>query len=204
MWQANRRPIIFIGHSLGGLLIKEQALLYARNKATDPQYLDLCKACYGFLFFGVPNYGLRNEQLKSIVQGQPNEALIRDITVDDDSEPSSFLRRISSQFSECCKGQYPVVAFYERKHSPTVQLQRDGTLTKTGSKIFMVTKESATSISLTIPADQINIPLNTNHSDLVKYEKRSQQEYSIVMEKIKNFVAKATQDTQKRFMEEGA
>ncbi|KAL8907863.1 MAG: hypothetical protein Q9171_005688 [Xanthocarpia ochracea] len=197
---ADRRPIVFIGHSLGGLLIKE-ALVHARNRSADPQNLDLCKACYGLLFFGVPNHGLRNEQLKSIVQGQPNEALIRDLTVDDDSEPSAFLKRISNQFSECCKGQYKVIAFFERQRSPTVQLQQDGTLTKTGPKIYMVTEKSATSTGLTAIADEYNIPLNTDHSGLVKYKSRSQDDYCIVKERLKKLVAQAKGEVGKRFAE---
>lgn len=138
--QTSQRPIIFVGHSLGGLLIKEvstfssyctrllaltlyQALVRARNRPDDPQNLALCKACCGMLLFGVPNLGLRNDQLNSIVQGRPNQVLIRDLVVDDDSEPSPFLKRISDQFSECCKGQYQVISFFERQRSPTVQVR---------------------------------------------------------------------------------
>ena len=117
--------------------------------------------------------------MRNIVEGQPNEALIRDFTVDDDSEPSTFLRRISDQFAECCKGQYQVISFFERKSSPTVQvryvaelvkgkvltliiqLQPDGTLTKTGPKMYMVTEKSATSTGLTATPDEDNIPFNT-------------------------------------------
>ncbi|ERF76578.1 hypothetical protein EPUS_05851 [Endocarpon pusillum Z07020] len=195
---ADRRPIILIGHSLGGLLIKE-ALVLARNRSDDPQNLDLCRACYGLLLFGVPNLGLRNEQLNSIVQGQPNHVLIRDLVVDDDSEPSPFLKRISDQFSKCCKGQYQVISFFERKRSPTIQIQRDGTLTKTGPRTFMVTQKSATSTGLTAPADENNIPLNMDHSGLVKYESRSQDEYSIVKGKLKTLVAEAKREVGRRF-----
>ena len=74
------------------------------------------------LFFGVPHLGLRNEQLKSIVQGQPNESLISNLVVDLDSEPSAFLDRISAHFSELYRGKYRMVNFYERKESPTVQV----------------------------------------------------------------------------------
>lgn len=98
--------------------------MHARKKSDDPQNANLCKACYGLLFFGVPNLGLRNEQLESIVRGQPNQVLVRDLVVDNDSEPSPFLKRISDQFSECCKGQYKVVSFFERRLSPTVQVRQ--------------------------------------------------------------------------------
>ena len=37
LWQADRRPIIFIGHSLGGLLIKEVELfIYSESHKTYP------------------------------------------------------------------------------------------------------------------------------------------------------------------------
>lgn len=135
----------------------------------------MCKACYGLLLFGVPNLGLRNDQLESIVQGRPNQVLIRDLVVDDDSEPSPFLRRISDQFSECCKGQYQVISFYERQRSSTVQ------------------------VSLTAVADENNISLNTDHSGLVKYEARTQDEYNIVKEKLKGLVIEAKLEVGRRF-----
>ncbi|KAL8939772.1 MAG: hypothetical protein Q9211_002590 [Gyalolechia sp. 1 TL-2023] len=179
----------------------ENALIHAHKRSANPQHLDICKACHGLLFFGVPNLGLRNEQLKSIVQGQPNEALIRELIVDNDSEPSTFLKRISDQFSECCRGQYQVIAFFERKLSPTVQLQRDGTLTKTGPKMYMVTEKSATSTGLTATAEEHNIALNTDHSGLVKYKSRNQEEYIIVKANLKTLVTDAKREVGKRFAE---
>lgn len=68
----------------------------------------------------------------------------------------------------------------------------------------MVTKESATSIGLTLSADESNIPFNKDHSDFVKYKGRSRDEYNIVKEKIEDFVAQAKKDTQRRFLEKGA
>ncbi|KAI0125986.1 hypothetical protein BJ170DRAFT_633363 [Xylariales sp. AK1849] len=180
------RPVIFIGHSLGGLLIKE-ALIHAQKKKNYKN--EIFKACCGLLFFGVPNLGLRNEQLLGIVKGQPDEALIRDLKVDQDSEPSSFLERISSQFAECCKGRFRVISFYELKHSPTVERQPNGTLLKTGERILMVTKKSATSTGLTAIADEDNIPLDVDHSGLVKYDSRSQEEYAVVRERLSTLVS---------------
>ena len=157
--------------------------------------------------------------MKSIVEGQPNEALIRDLTVDDDSEPSTFLKRIADQFADCCKGQYQVISFFERQSSPTVQvryvaelvkgklltliiqLKPDGTLTKTGPNMYMVTEKSATSTGLTATSDENNIPFNTDHSGLVKYKSSSQLEYSIVKAKLKKLVEQAKWEVGKRFKE---
>ncbi|RYP39571.1 hypothetical protein DL767_002119 [Monosporascus sp. MG133] len=198
--QTNRRPIVFIGHSLGGLLIKE-ALLHARKKSIDRANLEVSNACCGLLFFGVPNFGLRNEQLQSIVEGQPNQNLIRDLVVDSDSEPSTFLKRISNDFSDCYKGQYRVVSFYETKHSPTVQIQPDGRLSKTGPKVLMVTMKSATSTGLTAVLDEDNIGFDADHSGLVKYDSRNRGMYPIVRERLERIISEDVSRIAKRFQD---
>ncbi|KAJ9133696.1 Vegetative incompatibility protein HET-E-1 [Pleurostoma richardsiae] len=191
-----RRPIIFIGHSLGGLLIKE-ALVHSLKQTGDPEKVNMSQSCYGMLFFGVPNFGLRNEQLIAIVQGQPNEALIRQLVVDSDMEPSAFLRRISEEFCRTCEGQYKVVSFFERRSSPVVEVL-DGKLRKTGNLCLLVTKESATSMGRAA-SDQDNIPLDTDHSELVKYSSRSQAPYTIVRRRLGNLIAGAQENVPKRF-----
>ncbi|KAH7016248.1 ankyrin repeat-containing protein, partial [Microdochium trichocladiopsis] len=194
-----RRPIIFIGHSLGGLLIKE-ALIRARRPSNDVNS-DLSKACYGLLFFGVPNLGLRNDQLRTLVQGQPNQALIDDLLVDNDSEPSTFLKTLAEQFSESCKGSYRVVTFFERALSPTLKLDdRDGRWRKTGDPSLLVTEKSATGTGLVAVADEDNIPFNTDHSGLVKYS-RGQPDYTVVRERLKILVNEAKLEVTKRFAE---
>lgn len=75
------------------------------------------------LFFGVPNLGLRYDQLRTIVQDNPNKALVLSLVVDNDAEPSEYLRRISKDFSYACGGyKYEVVNFFERNPTPTVQV----------------------------------------------------------------------------------
>ncbi|RYP62421.1 hypothetical protein DL769_007310 [Monosporascus sp. CRB-8-3] len=177
------------------------ALVHARKKSTDKANLEVSNACCGLLFFGVPNLGLRNEQLQSIVEGQPNQNLIRDLVVDSDSEPSTFLKRISNDFSDCCKGQYRVVSFYETELSPTVLMQPNGQLSKTGPKILMVTERSATSTGLTAVPDEDNIGFDTDHSGLVKYDSRSQGMYPIVRERLETLISEDVPRITKRFQD---
>ncbi|SCO06114.1 uncharacterized protein FFB20_12469 [Fusarium fujikuroi] len=195
----SHRPIIFAGHSLGGLLIKE-ALVRARRRCSNANS-DLSKASYGLLFFGVPNLGLRNDQLRTLVRGQPNEALIHDLLVDSDSEPSAFLKRLADQFSESCKGYYKVVTFFERRLSPTLELNQDGKWRKTGRPSLLVTEKSTTSTGLVAVAEEDNIALNTDHSGLVKYDSRSQGDYTIVRERLRRLVDEARLEVAKRFAE---
>nr|XP_036586253.1 ankyrin repeat-containing protein [Colletotrichum truncatum]KAF6796660.1 ankyrin repeat-containing protein [Colletotrichum truncatum] len=192
-----RRPLIFIGHSLGGLLIKE-ALIRA-GKPQSEAIADLSFACYALLFFGVPNLGLRNDQLRTLVEGQPNEALIQDLLVDNDSEPSTFLKRLADQFSESCKNQYRVISFFERMLSPTLMRDNQGNWQKNGEPSLLVTEKSSTATDLVAVADQDSIPLNTDHSGLVKYSSKSQGEYTIVRMRIGDCVKKAEKIVTERF-----
>jgi hypothetical protein len=55
VWRAGveSRPIVFLGHSLGGLLIK-QALINAHN---NPKYTPIKDATTGLIFFSTPPHG---------------------------------------------------------------------------------------------------------------------------------------------------
>ncbi|KAF9872960.1 ankyrin repeat domain-containing protein [Colletotrichum karsti] len=188
--QTQSRPVIFIGHSLGGLLVKEALVQAYRSPDSKPIHKPLYKNCCGIIFFGVPHLGLRNEALKTLVEGQPNQALVDSIVVDNESEPSHFLARISDDFARCFHGETRVVSFYERKRSPTVEMH-NGKLSKTGAKVLMVTRKSATSTGITGVSEEDNIPLEEDHSGLVKFQSRGQDAYSVVRERIRSFVSKA-------------
>ena len=135
--------MIFIGHSLGGLLIKEvcctgcprlagiqangltQALALAISDHENTGSLDFFKSTYGLLFFGVPNLGLRHEQLREMVNGQPNEQLVHDLQVTENSEPTPFLRELGRKFIGACKEQKPgfeIISYYEQRESSTLQV----------------------------------------------------------------------------------
>ncbi|KAF9781969.1 hypothetical protein IL306_012090, partial [Fusarium sp. DS 682] len=193
---------------LGGALLEQiiayragdGALVRARRRRSNANS-NLSKASYGLLFFGVPNLGLRNDQLRTLVRGQPNEALIHDLLVDSDSEPSTFLKRLADQFSESCKGHYRVVTFFERTLSPTLELDQDGKWRKSGRPSLLVTEKSTTSTGLVAVAEEDNIALNTDHSGLVKYDSRSQGDYTIVRERLRRLVDEAKLEVSKRFAE---
>jgi hypothetical protein len=183
-----------------------QALSLAMQGQSDPENLNIYGSCYALLFFGVPNLGLRNDQLGSMVKGQPNERLINDLVVDKDSEPSPFLSSLSRRFADCCKSQgFKVISFYERRESPTLTVRFHEVKTVTSilievlSKRLMVTEESATRTGLPDTFHQ-HIPLHADHSGLVRFESRSDGGYEIVMQKIKKYAAEAPEAVSERFI----
>ena len=86
----------------------------------------LFKACYGLIFFGVPNLGLRHEQLRTMVGSQPSQKLIDDLVVDKESEASPLLIELGKRFYKCCEDQeLRIVSFYEREIGHTVEVGRE-------------------------------------------------------------------------------
>lgn len=65
--------------------------------------------------------------------------------------------------------------------------------------MLLVTEKSATSTGLMATADEDNIPLPTDHTGLVKFESRSQSEYSIVKGKLERLISEARAEVGKRF-----
>ncbi|KNG89709.1 LipA and NB-ARC domain protein [Aspergillus nomiae NRRL 13137] len=113
--QVNARPpkIIFIGHSLGGLVIK-QALLNAQE---DPKYTSIRTGTYGLVFFGTPHHGTKGVELgkiaakvaKFVSKGHATNDLLDCL-----EHNSLFTRQMSSRFCHQLE-DYRVISFIEGK-----------------------------------------------------------------------------------------
>jgi hypothetical protein len=105
-------PKIFIGHSLGGLVIK-QAIVLMKNW-NDARSTILYQT-YGMMFLGVPNQGMKIERLRPLVEGQPNEQLLYSLGTE-----SQLLRNQTEQFAKAFSFEdSEIVCFYETVRSPT-------------------------------------------------------------------------------------
>jgi protein SERAC1 len=101
--EAQIRPIIFVGHSLGGLLIKE-ALIRASEYLSNSQHVDL-GAIYsctkGVVFLGTPHRGIGKAGIAEVISNiakiglqNPNDKLIQVL-----SEDSQILERQMKSFT---------------------------------------------------------------------------------------------------------
>ncbi|KAI1778475.1 hypothetical protein F4818DRAFT_456303 [Hypoxylon cercidicola] len=179
--KTEQRPIIFLAHSLGGLLVK-QALVNAKDSDKE-KHQKILKSCYGFLFFGVPNRGLRHEELKAISGTAPIGDLVSDLVVDDDSEVKPCLRLLGENFKKAFKEvKFDIVAFYETQKSPTV-VNINGKWVRSGEKKLMVTEDSATMIDGHSNTED-KVPLAANHSSMVKYNTQHDPLYRTVQQRM--------------------
>ncbi|KAB2580327.1 hypothetical protein DBV05_g1295 [Lasiodiplodia theobromae] len=109
------RPIIFVGHSLGGLVLKE-AIIKMKEGNTDED-CEILQSTSAFLFFGVPHEGMAIESLVPLVGDQPNRALLESL-----GKNSEVLHRLQDDFKRAFGAVGPkIVSYFETEKSPTAQ-----------------------------------------------------------------------------------
>jgi hypothetical protein len=121
--ETERRPLCFIGHSLGGVVLKEALAIADLNQ--DADFHEVVLSTYGLILLGVPNLGLRHPQLMTMVEGNPNQQFVRDLVVDEDEAPSPYLDELTGKFIRVCSRITPpfhIVSYYETERSPTVKV----------------------------------------------------------------------------------
>ncbi|KAF5578380.1 ankyrin protein [Fusarium subglutinans] len=162
------RSILFIGHSLGGLVIKETVRIL-KEEPLGPD-LSILNAVSGFAFFGVPHRGLEVKCLVPLVKDNPNRALLESL-----SRNSSLLEHLQNEFGKISKARnLSVVSFYETEKSPTA-IWINGKWEMSGTSEVLVEVFSATC------GCQKQHPINRNHSEMVKYSGVHDQLYRRVL-----------------------
>lgn len=116
MEQPNR-PLIFVAHSLGGILIKV-ALDSSRRSTHQPQYLPLYTSTHGIIFLGTPHrgssaasWGLLASNLAKIAGKGTNDKVLKGLLLN--SELLEHYRRVFLQMLE--DGGLRIHSFYETR-----------------------------------------------------------------------------------------
>ena len=112
MMQESKRPLIFIAHSLGGIIVK-QAVVWAHR---EPQYQSIKDHTLGIVFFGTPhrgsgkaNYGKILANVATGVMHKPKSKLINAL-----QSNSETLLKLTSEFKFDAPN-IQIMTFYETK-----------------------------------------------------------------------------------------
>jgi hypothetical protein len=110
--------MVLLGHSLGGLIIK-QALVNLSNHSRDqPAARETLDSVCSMLFFGVPCHGLDGERLglAAMAKGQPTEGFMSDMR-----HGSPMTERLAHEFLNVFNNRpwVSIYSFYETIESVT-------------------------------------------------------------------------------------
>lgn len=159
------RPIIFIAHSLGGLVVKET--LISLSNSITPEHRTLIGATYGIVFFGVPHVGMDIKSLIAMAGDGPNRFLVESIGDHSSQVLSAQQRAFNTALGG--EGSSEVFCFYETLKSPTAQKNAAGDWKMTGPPAVLVTKFSATHGRSWENGPEHICAIARTHSDMVKF-----------------------------------
>ncbi|KAI0876688.1 hypothetical protein GGS24DRAFT_498665 [Hypoxylon argillaceum] len=173
-----RRSLIFISHSLGGLIV-ERALVLAK---VEKPYKQIQESTFGLIFFAAPQ---QVGNLDSACFGRVLARVARGITGDSMTplvasliNGSPYLNTYADNFRQMLDG-FQILSFYE-----TRPLGRFG---------IIVHRDAA---SLGLPGSrEIQIPIVADHRDICKFASDEDPEYKLVEDNITQMVSNATSPT---------
>ncbi|KAL5387209.1 hypothetical protein DPSP01_003820 [Paraphaeosphaeria sporulosa] len=168
------RPIIVIGHSLGGLVLAQ--VVHGGNKATEGDSIHSIAQCIkGMIFLGTPFYGSKIagwgevvRRIYSLVQ-KTDQGTLKNLILD-----SKELKDLRFGFPDVVRkrNQTPakirVVFFFEKKMT---------------YKVWVVKEEDAS-----YPGVGEILPMQANHRDICKFDDAEDDGYKQVRAKIKQAI----------------
>ncbi|KAI6080112.1 P-loop containing nucleoside triphosphate hydrolase protein, partial [Hypoxylon rubiginosum] len=179
---STERPIIFVAHSLGGIVVKS-ALIHsdAARQGAQHEHRSVKTSTYGILFMGTPHQGGNGVQLgRALVN-------IASIFVAADDRISKHLER-DSEWLQQQLGQYgPISGEFVTKFAYEIY----ETHTKLGYKILVVPRASAV-----VPgqADAEAIGIHSDHTHMIKFSSKYDAGYRKVSENLQ-IMARGARET---------
>ncbi|PYH36551.1 kinesin [Aspergillus neoniger CBS 115656] len=175
--KCEHRPLLFIAHSLGGIVVKE-ALVQAKLSAT---YGSICTSTFGIVFFGTPHRGTHLARVGGVAAkfvrallGTASNTLLKAL-----SKGSLYALELSANFDKLLEN-YKYLSFYE-----TLPFKSIG---------IVVEKDSAV---LGLPDSREKaIALNADHEEICRFHCDKDDRYQYVSSLIVEMANSGTETRQ--------
>lgn len=157
------RPIIFIAHSLGGLIVKS-ALLYSASAQDGPEdYTAIRQATYGVLFAGTLELGPSTSGLEALVATSHNSGISQTAPRDPIFKEACFTLTLLREYARI-SGNFKTVYVRERVQIASSQ----------NSQLDTSVAESLTKLE---SANAASISINASHGNMIKFGSSSDDGY---------------------------
>ncbi|KAJ3472394.1 hypothetical protein NLG97_g11025 [Lecanicillium saksenae] len=174
-----RRPIIFIAHSLGGIILKS-ALFHAATASpgSHPEHRSIKLSTYGIIFLGTPHQGASGAKLGQVVANVASLFVEADDRLLKRLEPDSEWLQQQQQQYATIGADFVTKLCYEEYPTPTAL----------GHEIMVVPKQSAVVPEL---AAAETVVIHANHKNMVKYASKEDENFGIVSKMLQSMAQNA-------------
>ncbi|PVF91068.1 hypothetical protein CPB86DRAFT_878704, partial [Serendipita vermifera] len=184
----SKRPIIFLAHSLGGIILKK-ALTLCNIPDYNSERRQIKVSTYGILFFGTPHSGANGVGLARLVGKLLSVYMVTDDSVLNDlNHNSAQLESIQTFYLDASK-RIKSIFFYETDPTPMV----------TGIAELIVPRQSA---SIEGDRNAKVVSLHGNHRQLVKFQDKDEENYQKVVYYLSKLVNEAPVEVERSWTEE--
>ncbi|KAI0881635.1 ankyrin repeat-containing domain protein [Annulohypoxylon maeteangense] len=195
-----RRPIVFIGHSMGGLVVAKTVSLAAHHY---DKYPNIFEATSGCIFFGTPFGGAPASSVAAMyasvagwIDGTEPSALLQIMQPD-----SEYLRELKKDFLHLViklKDKIQVFCFWEKNPTDFAKVAKQKILSIIQPFISQKYQELVSKASSTF-AEHEDCGLQSDHSGLVRFESFKDEKYKLVRTPLKDIIRKAHDVARDRF-----
>ncbi|KAI0861805.1 hypothetical protein F4860DRAFT_159420 [Xylaria cubensis] len=166
------RPLVFVAHSLGGIVVKKALILANEDKR---YYGDILSSTIGIIFMGTPHKGAKLADwasfLTNVTKIMPGLQGFRRNLIKDLETHSRTLDEISKSFRPRCN-DLRIMSFIESQFEPPLN-------------VLVVPKESA---RLDVTNEMV-FPVNTHHRNICRYPSAKDQTYNLVAASIESIIS---------------
>lgn len=174
--EAPRRPIIFIAHNLGGIILKWALVICHNQRVTSKCNLrNILVSTHAILFFGTPHSGVEDNMLEAIKRVASVYMYTTDVILRDLRANSSELENVQSLYLEA-SDKINTMFFYEEYATE-------------GQREPFVPYHSAT---IAGDREANSIVLHANHHDLVRFGSKENVNYETVIDYLTEYVQSAS------------
>ncbi|KAF8246979.1 hypothetical protein K440DRAFT_661715 [Wilcoxina mikolae CBS 423.85] len=193
--EEQRRPLIFIGHSYGGLLVAHSLVKAKFDQCGSDHPLDtLLKATFGILFFGTPHRGMVVGNLRTALEQSGNDQ--RADLLEEINENCRELKKDLDRFIDLCDG-FKICSFYETSQTPGVVVMPNGTWIREAEYAIAVADESAI---LQLPTSiERKISVDRDHSMMIKFKTKIDAVYCDIRRELGEMISLAPDVIAARF-----
>jgi len=166
--KTERRPIIFVAHSLGGIVLKSALLLAnASSKQNNFHHKAVELSTYGMIFLGTPHQGAENVDLALLIlyiqsiYSQTNNTIVKDLGL----------------HSKALQEQLDRYTAISHKYATVFCYEKYPTKLPAGMSIKLVDQYSAV-----VPGMQNaeSVGLNKDHSGIAKFDRQNDWDFTVV------------------------
>ncbi|PVF91216.1 hypothetical protein CPB86DRAFT_719899, partial [Serendipita vermifera] len=182
------RPIIFLAHSLGGIILK-QALALCHGAGYNPDHRSIKVSTYAVLFFGTPHSGANSVNLAQWMGRLLSVYMFTDDRILKDLDRDSIALESIQTFYLGASEYIKSIFFYETLPTPLIQ----------GVAELIVPRRLAI-----IEGDRNAevVAMYADHCQIVKFEERQGNDYRQVVERLLKLVGEAPIEAEKNWNKE--